>query len=323
MRTTRTHPHGKTLSPLIEAVRENARRSGFGALRQLCCSVLLAAFMLAPAMAAEDASHGPDSQRQEGVPRGTVTRHVWKSKVYEGTIREFFVYVPAQYDGSEPAAVMVFQDGHTFVKEDGDYRVPVVFDNLIHKGEMPVTVAIMINPGVFGDKLTEQQGWSRPRGMKRNRSVEYDTPDGTYARFLETEILPEVGKTVKLTDNPKRRAICGNSSGGICAFTAAYERPDLFRKVVSHIGSFTNIRGGYHYPALIRKGEKKHLRVFLQDGSGDLDNAHGNWWLSNQQMEAALKFAKWDYKAVWGEGGHNGKHGGAIFPDTLRWVWRE
>lgn len=153
MRTTRTHPHGKTLSPLIEAVRENARRSGFGAMRQFCCSVLLAAFMLAPAMAAEDASHGPDSQRQEGVPRGTVTRHVWKSKVYEGTIREFFVYVPAQYDGSEPAAVMVFQDGHTFVKEDGDYRVPVVFDNLIHKDEMPVTVAIMINPGVFGDKL--------------------------------------------------------------------------------------------------------------------------------------------------------------------------
>jgi len=159
--------------------------------------------------------------------------------------------------------------------------------------------------------------------MKRNRSVEYDTPDGTYARFLETEILPEVGKTVKLTDDPKRRAICGNSSGGICAFTAAYERPDLFRKVVSHIGSFTNIRGGYHYPSLIRKGEKKPLRVFLQDGSGDLDNAHGNWWLSNQQMEAALKFAKWDYKTVWGEGGHNGKHGGAIFPDTLRWVWRE
>lgn len=268
-------------------------------------------------------AHGPDSQRRDGVPRGTVTRHEWRSTVFAGTVREYFVYVPAQYEGKRPAAVMVFQDGHTFVKEGGDYRVPVVFDNLIHAGEMPVTVAIMINPGVFGDKLTAPQGWNRPQGMKSNRSVEYDTPSDAYARFLESEILPEVGKTVRLAEDPAMRAICGNSSGGICAFTAAWERPDLFRKVVSHIGSFTNIRGGYHYPSLIRKTGKKPLRVFLQDGSGDLDNAHGNWWLANQQMAAALKFAQWDYRAVWGDGGHNGKHGGAIFPDTLRWLWRD
>lgn len=267
--------------------------------------------------------HGPDSVRQEGVPQGKVTRHVWKSTVFAGTIREYHVYVPAQYDGKTPAAVMVFQDGHAFVKEKGDFRVPVVFDNLIHKGEMPVTVAIMINPGVFGEELAGPQGWRTPKGMRQNRSEEYDTPGDAYARFLETEILPEVGKMVKLTGDPERRAICGNSSGGICAFTVAWERPDLFRKVVSHIGSFTNIRGGYHYPSLIRKAEKKPVRVFLQDGSGDLDNAHGNWWLANQQMAAALKFAGWDYKAVWVEGGHNGRHGGAIFPETLRWLWRD
>ncbi|MGB6223363.1 alpha/beta hydrolase [Haloferula sp.] len=265
---------------------------------------------------------GPDSRKKSGVPEGKVTRHEWKSEIYPGTIREYFVYVPAQYDGKSAAAVMVFQDGHAFVKEDQGYRVPVVFDNLIHEGKMPVTVAIMINPGVFGDKLSGPQGWDKPKEMRSNRSVEYDTPDGRYAEFLEEEILPEVGKWLDLTDDPEMRAICGDSSGGVCAFTVAWERPDLFRKVVSHIGSFTNIRGAYHYPYLIRKSEKKPLRVFLQDGSGDLDNVHGSWWLANQQMEAALKFAGWDYKAVWGDGGHNGQHAGSIFPQTLSWLWR-
>lgn len=285
-------------------------------------AIVLAGLMVGIGMG-EELRHGPDSERKEGVPKGVVTKYERKSTIFEGTVREYYVYVPAQYDGKTPAAVMVFQDGHAFVGEKSEFRVPVVFDNLIHEGAMPVTVAIMINPGVFGEKLSGPQGWGRPKGMKSNRSVEYDTPNDDYVRFLETEILPEVGKTVKLTKDPEMRAICGNSSGGICAFTAAWERPDLFRKVVSHIGSFTNIRGGYHYPSLIRKTEKKPLRVFLQDGSRDLDNAHGNWWLSNQQMAAALKFAKWDYKTVWGEGGHSGKHGGVIFPETLRWVWRD
>jgi enterochelin esterase family protein len=140
---------------------------------------------------------------------------------------------------------------------------------------------------------------------------------------LLEEILPEVGKQYRLTDDPDGRAICGISSGGICAWTVAWERPDAFRKVLSHVGSFTNIRGGHVYPALIRKTEPKPIRIFLQDGSGDLDNAHGNWFLANQQMAAALKFAKYDYKAEFGEGGHNGIHGGAILPDSLRWLWRD
>jgi enterochelin esterase family protein len=288
-------------------------------------ALFILSFLSLPLAAQEKASSplGPDSQPQEGVPKGTVTRHEWKSEVLKGTVRQWYLYVPAQYDKSTPAAVMVFQDGHAYVGVKGDIRVPVVFDNLIHQGEMPVTIGIFLNPGLHADKIEGQQGWRTTRGVKSNRAVEYDSLSADYVTFLEKEILAEVSKKYSLTDDPNLRAICGMSSGGICAFTAAWERPDLFRKVVSHIGSFTNIRGGHVYPALIRKTENKPLRVFLQDGSNDLDNAHGNWWLSNLQMEKALQFKKYDHKTVWGEGGHNGKHGGAIFPDTLRWIWRD
>ena len=180
---------------------------------------------------------------------------------------------------------------------------------------MPVTVGIFLNPGSFPA--------TTPKGAARsNRSFEYDTLSDQYAKFLDKEILPEVGKTVKLRTDAAGRAICGISSGGICAFTAAWERPDLFSKVLSHIGSFTNIRGGDVYPGLIRKTERKPLRVFLQDGSGDLDNLHGNWPLANLAMAASLRFMEYDYKLAFGDGGHNGKHGGVILPDSLRWLWR-
>lgn len=258
---------------------------------------------------------GPDSMRQEGVPKGEVTKSVWSSNVFEGTIREYFVYVPRQYDKSKPAAVMVFQDGHAYVNETGQFRVPIVFDNLIHKKKMPVTIGIFINPGNKSDKLPDNP-W---RGS--NRSLEYDTLSDQYARFLLEEILPEVGKSYSLSDKREDRAICGISSGGICAWTVAWERPDQFSKVLSHVGSFTNIRGGHDYPALIRKTERKPIRAFLQDGENDLDNKHGNWWLANLEMDAALKFARYDYKFVGGEGGHNGIHGGAILPESLEWLW--
>ncbi|HXX93134.1 MAG TPA: alpha/beta hydrolase-fold protein, partial [Planctomycetota bacterium] len=244
---------------------------------------------------------------------------VWKStRVYPGTIRECWTYVPAQYDGKTPAAVMVFQDGHAYVGEKGSFRAPVVMDNLIHAGQMPVTIGIFVNPGHKAEELPKP-GWSD----KNNRSFEYDTLSDQYARFLLEEILPEVGRELKLTEDPEGRAICGISSGGICAFTVAWERPDQFRKVLSHVGSFTNIRGGHAYPSLIRKTPRKPLRVYLQDGEKDLDNEHGDWWLANQQMAAALKFAKYDYTFVGGVGGHNDKHGGAILPESLRWLWRE
>jgi enterochelin esterase family protein len=266
--------------------------------------------------------YGPDSFRQEGVPRGAITTHEWKdSKVFPGTIRRYYVYVPAQYDPAKPAALMVFQDGHAYVNEDGEFRVPLVFDNLIHKADMPVTIGVFVDPGHKKSELPPQPGW---QPQPENRSLEYDTLSGDYAEFLLTEILPTVRKEYPFTDDPDGHAIGGISSGGICAFTAAWERPDAFRKVLSHVGSFTNIRGGDRYPGMIRKNSaKRPMRVFLQDGSNDLDNRHGNWPLANQQLYAALKFRDYDVNFVYGQGGHNGNHGGAILPESLRWLWRD
>ena len=284
----------------------------------LCVTLLL----FVTGALADDSQYtlGPDSKIKEGVPQGTVTEHVWKSEVFPGTIRRYSVYVPQQYSSDQPAAVMVFQDGHAYVDPEGQFRATTVMDNLIHAGHMPVTIGIFIDPGHIGDAFEGKRGW-RPRPA--NRSFEYDTLSDQYARFLLEEILPEVGKSYKLTDDPEMRAICGISSGGICAWTVAWQRPDAFRKVLSHVGSFTNIRGGHDCEALIRKTDKKPIRVFLQDGSGDLDNQHGNWPLANQEMAASLKFKGYDYKFVFGEGGHNGKHGGAILPESLRWLWRK
>ncbi len=268
------------------------------------------------AKSADDYKLGPDAKVQEGVPQGEIEQGKFESKVFRGTVRDYWIYVPAQYDPKKPASVMVFQDGRGYVDRNGPTPVPTVFDNLIHKEEMPVTIGIFLQPG----QIPPSKPGERPR---RNRSFEYDTLSDQYARFLIEEILPLVGGKYNLTDDPDQRAICGISSGGICAWTVAWERPDYFRKVLSHVGSFTNIRGGHVYPALIRKTERKPIRVFLQDGSGDLDNLHGSWPLANQQMAAALKFAGYDYKFVFGDGGHNRKHGGAILPESLRWLWRE
>ena len=285
-------------------------------LRFLLC-LLPVCLLVSVSFAADDYKLGPDSSPQKGVPEGTITQHQWEtSKVFPGTVRDYWVYVPAQYDGTKPACLMVFQDGRNYANKTGQFRVPVVFDNLIHKKEMPITIGLFINPGVIP---AEKKG-GKPR---RNRSFEYDTLSDQYARFLIEEMIPALEKKYKISSDPDCRAICGISSGGICAWTVAWERPDAFRKVLSHVGSFTNIRGGHVYPALIRKTEPKPIRVFLQEGSNDLDNLHGSWPLSNQQMAAALKFAKYDYKFVYGDGGHNGRHGGAILPDSLRWLWRE
>jgi len=209
----------------------------------------LVAFLAAaaPAPAADDYPIGPDSVRQAGVPPGRVEGpFVFKSpKIFANTVRQYWVYVPAQYDAAKPAALMVFQDGHKYVNTEQEYRVPIVFDNLIHKREMPVTIGIFVNPGNRGETLPADP-WRAD-----NRSNEYDSLGELYARFLIEEMLPEVGKSYALTTDPAMRAICGASSGGIAAFTVAWERPDQFRKIVSHIGSFTNIRGGHVYPALI------------------------------------------------------------------------
>ncbi len=271
------------------------------------------------AAAAQDDAYrkGPDSSPKPGVPSGQVTQHQWSSSaIYPGTTRDYWIYVPAQYEGSAPAALFVALDGGGFVTENGAFNAPVVFDNLIHEGAIPVMVGVFVNPGVVPPAVEGAE----PR---KNRSLEYDSLGDRFARFLLEELLPGVGKTVRLSDDPRRRVICGNSSGGICAFTAAWERPDAFGNVISHIGSFTNIRGGHVYPALVRKTDPKPIRVFLQDGSNDLDNLHGNWPLANRQMAAALAFAGYDHRFVMGEGGHSARHGGAILPDTMRWIFRD
>ncbi|MDB6033582.1 MAG: esterase [Verrucomicrobiales bacterium] len=276
--------------------------------------------------AADDYKLGPDSFPQQGVPQGTVIKHTnFMSRVLTNTVRDWWLYVPAQYKADKPACVMVFQDGGGYVSTNGQFRVPVVFDNLIQKGEMPVTIGIFINPG---DRLLgpNESPRKRPDGKPAgasNRSVEYDSLGDLYARYLIEEMLPLVEKEYNLTKDPNGRAICGASSGGICSFTVAWERPDQFRKVLSTIGSFTNIRGGHVYPSLIRKTERKPMRVFLQDGANDVDNEFGNWPLANQQMAAALKFMDYDYKFVFGDGGHTGKHGGSILPEALKWLWRD
>ena len=282
--------------------------------RTLMLSIL--ALWAVPSFAIDDYKHGSDSIRKDGVPKGSVEKLLFAdSKIFSGTVRDYWVYVPKQYDSVKPAALMVFQDGGGYVRENGSFRTPIVFDNLIHAGDMPVTIGVFINPGV----VPPIKKGAKPR---RNRSFEYDTLSDQYSRFLLEELLPAVESKYSISKRPEDRAICGISSGGICAFTVAWERPDSFGKVLSHIGSFTNIRGGHVYPNLIRKTEKKPLRVFLQEGSNDLDNLHGSWPLANRRMAAALKFKGYDYKFVMGDGRHSGRHGGAILPESLRWLWR-
>lgn len=289
-------------------------------MRSVVSAVLLLFFLACAQFVHGQAAYpfGRDSYAHPGVPKGKLTKHVFESeKVYPGTRRAYYVYVPAQYDSTKPAALMVFQDGHTYVKADGDFRTPVVFDNLIHQGKMPVTIGLFVDPGHRGE------AWPASPWRNNNRSKEYDELSNRYVSFLIEELIPELEKQYRLTDDPKMRAICGISSGGICAFTAAWQRPDYFHKVLSHIGSFTDIRGGHVYPALIRQNHPKDIKVFLQDGENDLDNQHGNWWLANQQMAASLKYMGYDCKFVAGQGAHNGQHGGAILPESLVWLWSD
>ncbi len=276
----------------------------------------LALLTFAALAAAEDYKLGPDSQ-PKNVPHGKTTKYSFtQSKVFPGTTRDYWVYVPAQYDATKPAALMVFFDGGGFANETGAWRVPVVFDNLIAAGEMPVTVAVMVNPGILPalDPTTQQQRY--------NRAYEYDGLGDRTARMLIEELLPEVSKSVNLSKNPDDRGLAGSSSGGIAAFTAAWNRPDSFHRVMSFIGSYTDLKGGDVYPNLIRKMEPLPLRVFLQDGQNDNDIYSGSWYLANQSMYSALKFAGYEANFVVGTEAHNSKHGGAIFPDALRWLWK-
>lgn len=279
-------------------------------------SLLRHSLLFASPLLAEEYKHGWDSQRHSGVPEGKLIARKWTSRIFPGTERDWWIYQPAQYDRSRPAAVMVFQDGGGWVRPEGAFRATVVLDNLIHKKEMPVTIGIFINPGVVPPTSPSVQG-------RYNRSLEYDGLGDRYARFLIEEILPEVRKEFNLSTDPNDYGIAGSSSGGIAAFTAAWNRPDAFRRVLSYVGSYTNLRGGTVYPTLVRKTEGKPLRIFLQDGSNDQNIYSGSWYLSNQDLALGLEYAGYDFQFVTGTEGHNSKHGSALLPDALRWLWRD
>jgi gluconolactonase len=286
-------------------------------------SVATLLFIFAPiaftsVRAADDYQPGPDSMPQPGVPKGQVLKFSFtESKIFPGTQRDYWVYVPAQYKADQPACLYVNQDGI-------QWSAPTVFDNLIHKKEMPVTIGVFV---MHGRVKAADPGAAQDRF---NRSYEYDGLGDSYVRFLLEEILPAVeqvtlpdGRRLRLSTNATDRAIGGSSSGAICAFTAAWERPDSFSRVFSAIGTYVGLRGGDRYPTLIRKYEPKPLRVFLQDGAADQNIYAGDWWMANQMMERALTFAGYEVRHVWGEGGHSGKQGTAIFPDVMRWLWKD
>jgi sugar lactone lactonase YvrE/enterochelin esterase-like enzyme len=256
------------------------------------------------------------SQPAADAPKGEVTKYTFsESKIFPGTVRDYWVYVPKQYDPAKPACVHVNQDGI-------GYNAPAVFDELIHRKEIPILIGVFVTPGRV--PAPSDQALAR-----FNRSFEYDGLGDSYARFLLEELLPEVekkttsdGRPIRLSHDGNDRAIAGASSGAICAFTAAWERPDAFRRVFSSIGTYVGLRGGNIYPTLIRKLEPKPIRIFLQDGSSDLNIYGGDWWMANQEMERALTFAGYEVNHDWGTGGHDGRHATRIFPDAVRWLWK-
>lgn len=281
----------------------------------LCLLVPALIFSQAPA---EKYPVDSASIERPGVPKGELIKlNFNQSKIFPGTLREYWIYVPAQYRADKPACVYINQDGI-------QWKAPVVFDNLIHRKEMPITIGVFITPGrVMADSGTAAL-------HRFNRSFEYDGLGDAYARFLLTEILPEVekqktsdGRVIRLSKNGNDRAIGGSSSGAICAFTAAWERPEEFSRVFSAIGTYVGLRGGDRYPILVRKYEPKPIRVFLQDGSNDLNIYAGDWWKANESMERSFSFSGYEVNHVWGEGGHNGTQGTSIFPDAMRWLWKD
>ncbi len=277
------------------------------------CAAFTFFFALSASLQAADATPKTPSD----IPKGEVNKYTFEaSKIFPGTVRDYWVYVPKQYDPSKPACVHLNQDGI-------QYNAPAVFDELIHKGEMPVTVGVFVMHGRV--KATSDAAIDR-----FNRSYEYDGLGDNYARFLLEELLPDVekkttsdGRPIKLSHSGNDRAIAGSSSGAICAFTAAWERPDAFSRVFSCVGTFVGLRGGHNYSTLVRKCEPRPIRIFLEDGSNDNNAYGGDWWMANQSMERSLTFAGYEVNHSWGDGGHNAKHATEIFPDAVRWLWKD
>lgn len=238
----------------------------------------------------------------------------WTSKIYPGTERNYWIYVPKQYDAAKAACLMVVQDG---LSRANGWRLPAVLDSLIGTREVPVMIGLFIDPGIVpsGDSS---------RFPRFNRSFEYDALGDRYARFLLEELIPELSRLYNVSKDPNDRSIAGASSGAICAFNVAWERPDAFRRVLSTIGTYVGLRGGHEFPTLIRKTEAKPLRIFLQDGTRDNNIYAGDWWIANQDMLSALTWAGYEVNHAWGEGGgHDSRHTITILPDALKWLWKD
>jgi enterochelin esterase-like enzyme len=265
-------------------------------------------------------SLGPDSQPREGVPKGTLRGpFTLPSSVIPKTQHKYWVYVPAQYDGSRELSLMVFNDGATYLKPDGNYRATNVLDNLIYRGDIPVMIGAFIDPSTFID------------GGASNRQDEYDTLSDRYARVLADELLPALYKDYKISRDPERHGIAGWSSGAIAAFTAAWERPDLFHKILSGIGTYVDLKGGYVYPEKVLASEKKPLRIFMIDGRNDNRglndkgeyNPNRDWFYQNVRLMQALTKKGYEVNYSWGMGVHSHDMGGAMLPEMMRWLWRD
>ncbi len=280
----------------------------------------------------EDAFYklGPDSLEMEGVPQGKlVGPSVLPCEAFPGTQHTYWVYVPAQYDPQKPASLMIFQDGQAFIDPNGSLRAPNVLNNLIYRRELPVMLAVFINPGRRPDQPEPTpRNWG---DRDTNRPTEYNSLDDRYARVICDELLPVLYKEYNLSKDPERHGIGGASSGAIAAFTVAWERPDDFRKVLSIVGSFVNLRGGHVYPEKVRESAKKPLRVFFQDGrndnrgqrrGGEYDPTR-DWFLQNVRLVEAMEEKGYDINYAWGIGLHGTKQGGAMLPEMMRWLWRD
>src|SRR5687767_9098021 len=274
---------------------------------------------------------GPDSLPREGVAKGEVRGpFMLPSQAYPGTQHTYWVYVPAQYSPAVPASLMIFNDGQAFKNPvEGDLRVPTVLDNLIDRREIPVMLAVFINPG-----RTPEQPEPTPQewgDRTTNRPTEYNTLDDKYARVIVDELMPALNKDYNIAKDPERRGIGGASSGAIAAFTVAWERPNDFRKVLSIVGSFVNLRGGHAYADIVQKSERKPIRIFLQDGRNDnrgvgregkYDETR-DWFLQNVRLMKALTDKGYDVNYSWGMNRHGQAMGGAILPEMMRWLWRD
>jgi enterochelin esterase family protein len=254
-----------------------------------------------------------EAELQSGTPAGTLTKHTWtSSRNYPGVSGDYWVYVPQQYAGQE-MSMMLFLDGELYIETA---KVPTVLDNLIARGEIPLMLAVFVNPGNPGPGLPRYGGHG-------NRSIEYDSIDNRYANFLIEELIPVIKQEYNVSGSAHNYGICGISSSGNAAFAAAWNRNDIFNRVISHLGSFTNIRGGNNFPSLIRSHPKKNIKVFLQTGEHDLNICFGNWKIANEDMASALEYKDYEHKIVIGPGGHSLRYGASILPDTLRWLWKE